>query len=149
MANLSNIAMVDAKAFKAEVAKLFAGSDVAVKFKNALQLPWPDALVPPQLYNTLEVLQELIASATSAVEIVKQQIIKQQDPTGELGIKFDKRLALETVVEIFDAAIVFKGFIGSIVDKFDAPILNLLISHYIKTKPKDWLVEAKQTLNVA
>ena len=139
---------VDREKFQADVKALLSGTEVWKEFQDVKKLSWPEAVVPPQVFGTVKEVADLIGAITAAVEIVKQNAIKLEDPDGTKGAKFDKQLALETAVKLFDDAVVFEGFVGTIVDKLDAPILNLLISVYIASKPANWIDIAKTLLKL-
>jgi hypothetical protein len=143
------VATVDKAAFQAEVQKMFQGTPLFEQIQGVAKLKWPDSLVPPGLFTTIGLIMQIVGSITASVEIVKQNIIKEQDPDGTKGVKFDKALALETAVDLLDSTITLEGFVGSLIEKFDKPILMLLISVYVQGKTPNWADEAKKLVGIA
>jgi hypothetical protein len=139
---------VDEAAFLNDVKDIFDPAPIIGAANQVLHLKYPDALKPPQLWDTLKTIQQLVALVCAAVEVTKQKFIQQQDPDGSKGAKFDKELALDTAVKMLDDLLVFDGWIGAIVDKLDGPFLNWIVSVYVAGKPADWLAEAKQLLGM-
>lgn len=143
------IVKVDKNAFKEGVKSLLDPVLVAKVQESAeevLHLKYPEALRPPQLWDTFGKLRSLIEVICAAVEVMKQKYINgTASPNGEV-VKFDKALALETAVELLDDLLVFDGWVGAIIDKIDAPVLNLCISMYISGKSANWLNEALHIL---
>ena len=141
---------VDKDAFLAEVKKYMDISPVVAEWKDVVNLKWPAALVPPQLWDTIKQIQDVIAVATAAVEVAKQNILKEQDPDGSKGLKFDKEVALHAAVQIVSSYIKFNGVIGSILNKIWLPLVNVLISIYVNQQPLgDWLAIALKILKIA
>ncbi len=143
------VATVDKAAFKVEVQKMFEGTPLYSQIQGVAKLKWPDSVTPPGLFNTIGLIMQIVGSITASVEVVKQNIIKEQDPDGTKGVKLDKALALETAVDMLDSAITFDGFVGSLIEKFDKPILMLLISVYVQGKTPNWTEEAKKLVGIA
>ena len=110
-----------------------------------LALKYPEDFKVPELWSSFAKVQRLIAVICSAIEVTKTQFIVDSNVP---NAKFDKALALETAVKIIDEYIVFEGWLGSIIDKIDGPVLNILISMYVSGKSANWLVEAKQILGL-
>lgn len=141
---------IDKAAFQAEVQKYLDMSPVYKEWEDVKVLKWPDALIPPQLWNTVKEVSEVIAVVTAAVEVAKQKIIKQNDPDGSKGAKFDKEIALGTAVTIIASLLSFKGIIGSLVNKIWIPLLNVMVSIYVNQQPiGDWLAIALKILQIS
>lgn len=150
MPNQTIYVTVDRDAFLAEVQKYLDISPVTKEWGDVKNLKWPDALIPPALWTTIKELQEMVAAVVAAVEIAKQNIIKEQDPDGSKGAKFDKEIALATAVKILLKLVKFNGWLGVIVNRMWAPLLNLLVSFYVNGLPKgDWLSIALTLLRLA
>ena len=150
MPNQTIYITVDRAAFLAEVQKYLDLSPVTKEWEDVKVLKWPDALIPPALWNSIKELQEMVAAVVSAVEIAKQNIIKAEDPDGSKGSKFDKEIALATAVQILLKLVKFNGWLGAIVNKMWSPLLNLLVSFYVNGLPKgDWLSIALTLLQLA
>ena len=139
---------VDKDKFYSDVNALLNGTTVWPKVKQIGELKWPDALKPPQIFDTFEQIASLLDAIISAVEIVKQNAIKMEDPDGSKGMKFDNAVALETAAKILDDTIVFDGFVGSLIEKVDGPLMNLLISIAVSSKPANWFTIAQTTLGL-
>lgn len=135
-------AAVDQEAFKARVKELIGNAPLP-DLKPVLELKWPSAIVPPALFQTVKVFYTLMEAIIAAVEVAKHEIIEANG-----GAPFDKEMALNTALDILDASIVFEGFVGSIVEKFDRPILGLLVSYAVTGKGSNWLGGAKALLGL-
>ena len=141
--------VVDKAAFQTEVKSMFKGSPLYEQIQGLSKLKWPDAFVPPVLFSTVGDLMKIVGSITASVEIIKQNLIKEQDPDGSKGLQFDKVLAVETAVDLLDSTISFEGWVGSLIERFDKPILMILVSIYVQGKSPNWLEEAKKLVGVA
>jgi hypothetical protein len=139
---------VDKNKFYADVNDLLNGTTVWAQVKQMGALKWPDALKPPQIFTTFTQIAALLDAIISAVEIVKQNAVKMEDPDGSKGLKFDNTIALETAAKILDDTLVFDGFAGSLIEKVDGPLMNLLISIAVSAKPADWFTIAKTILGL-
>lgn len=140
---------VDKAAFLANVQKYLDLSPITKEWGDVKNLKWPDALVPPALWTTIKEVQEMVAVTVAAVELAKQDIIKEADPDGSKGAKFDKEIALATAVQILLSLIKFNGWLGVIVNKIWAPLLNLLVSIYVNQQPAgDWTAIAIKILAI-
>ena len=141
---------LDKAAFLTKVQKYLDISPVVKEWNDVKALSWPAALKPPQLWDSIKQIQDVISVVTSAVEVAKQAVIKEQDPDGSKGLKFDKEVALHAAVEIVCSYIKFNGVIGSILSKIWTPLLNVIISIYINQQPiGDWLAIALNILKIA
>jgi hypothetical protein len=136
------IVTVDREAFMKDVKGIFDPTAILGAADKVVELKYPDALKPPQLWDTIKKMQDLVGLICAAVEVTKQKFIANEPE----GAKFDKELALTTAVQMLDDLIVFTGWAGAIIEKIDGPILNWIISSYVAGKPKDWLEEAKVLL---
>ena len=137
---------VDKAAFLASVQKYINTSPLIDQFNQIRYLKWPDALVPPQLGTTVTDLTTLVSATCAAVELAKVDIIKEHDPDGSKGAKFDNQIALATAVEVLGSLISFKGWLGTIINSLAGPIFNLLISMYVEQQPSDWVKLALEIL---
>lgn len=122
---------VDKATFLANVQKYLDLSPVTKEWGAVKNLKWPDALIPPALWTTIKEVQEMVSVTVAAVELAKQDIIKEQDPDGSKGAKFDKEIALATAVQILLSLIKFNGWLGAVVNKMWGPLLNLMVSIYV------------------
>lgn len=140
---------VDKAAFLAAVQKYLDLSPVTKEWGDVKNLKWPDALIPPALWGTIKEVTELVSVTVAAVELAKQDIIKEADPDGSKGAKFDKEIALATAVQILLTLIKFNGWLGAIVNKIWPPLLNLLVSIYVNQQPAgDWTAIALRILAI-
>lgn len=150
MPNQTIYVTVDRAAFLAAVQKYLDLSPVTTEWNVVNKYKWPDAVKPPQLWNTIAELQHLISVVVSAVELAKQNIIKEQDPDGSKGAKFDKEIALGTAVQILLTLVKFNGWLGAIVNTIWGSLLNLLVSFYVNGLPSgDWVQIALTVLKLA
>lgn len=134
--------------FLAEVQKYVDLSPVFKEYQDIKAFKYPDALVPPQLWTSLKELSELIKVVTAAVEVAKTNLIKEYDPDGALGIKFDKNIALAVAVELLKKMVTFTGWLSPVVNRLWPVILNLLVSIYVNGLPKDWVSVALTILGL-
>jgi hypothetical protein len=137
---------IDREAFVKDVQGLFQGTEIYKNLQGVLELQWPEDLIPPKIFSSIGTIATLISSVAASVEIIKLNVIKEQDPDGSKGLKFDMAVALETAVDIVHDTLVFNGWVGFIVNRLDKPLLMLIISVFVEGKPVDWLEEAKQIL---
>jgi hypothetical protein len=142
------VVTIDKAAFLTEVQKYLDMSPVYKEWDDVKILKWPDALVPPQFWTTIKDLSELISVVCAAVEVAKQNIIKLNDPDGTKGAKFDREIALAVAAETVASLVVFKGMIGSIVNKLWRPLINVLVSIYVNQQPSDWVSLAVKILMI-
>lgn len=145
---MTDIISIDKDAFLVEVRKYMDISPVVKEYQDVIALKWPNALMPPELWNTMKQVKELVAVACAAVELAKDKIIKRNDPDGSKGSKFDKAVALAAAVEIVGSMIKFKGVVGSIVNKIWLPLLNVMICFYVGGQPVSWVALAMQILKI-
>ena len=142
MSNVISV-KVDPSAFYGDVQKLLAGSTVLADLKALPKLEWPESVTPPRIFETMGALSHAIGAVVSAVEIVKQNMKKEQGAD-----HFDSQLALETAVKLLDDVVVFEGWLGCLVEKVDGPFLNILVSMYVNGKKANWLSEAYAILGL-
>jgi hypothetical protein len=141
---------VDKAAFLVAVQKYIDLSPLTNEWNVVKALKWPDALLPPALWTTIGDIEQMVALTVAAVELAKVDIIKEQDPDGSKGAKFDKEIALATAVQILLTLVQFKGWLGAIVNKIWPPILNLVVSIYVNQQPAgDWVAIALKVLAIA
>lgn len=150
MPNETFYVRIDAQTFKAEVQRYLDLSPVTKEWTDVKLLKWPGALMPPALWTTIRELTEMISVVVSAVELAKQKIIKEHDPDGSKGAKFDREIALSTAVEILGTLIRFEGWLGVLVNRMWKPLLNLMVSIYVNGLPAgDWVQIAIAILKIA
>jgi len=143
------IITVDKEAFLAEVKKYFDISPVTKEWQDVKKLSWPNALVPPQLWDTIKEITDLVKVTCAAVEIAKQKVIKEHDPDGSKGAKFDREVALGAAVSIVASLIKFNGIVGSVMNKLWLPLINIMISMYVNGQGASWATVAFQILQIA
>lgn len=149
MPNTAFYVTVDKDAFLTAVQKYLDLSPITKEWGDVKNLKWPSALVPPALWTTIKDVQEMVSVTVAAVELAKQDIIKEQDPDGSKGAKFDKEIALATAVQILLTLIRFNGWLGVIVNKIWGPLLNLLVSMYVNQQPiGNWVSIALKILAI-
>lgn len=140
------IVTMDAVAFEAEVQKYVVLSPVFKEWGDVRKLKWPQALVPPALWTTFPELLQFVGAVCTAVELAKQEIIKQNDPDGSKGAKFDREIALSTAVKIIAAGLKFSGVWGLIFNRAWLPIINVLVSVWVSQQSGAWATVAAGTI---
>lgn len=134
----------DRDALKHEAALLLQGSPLWAQIQGGLVL---DLKHPEQAFG---VLGDLVKNVCASVEVVKDNFIKEHDPDGVLGLRFDSKLAFELALEILDEAIKFGGLFGPVIEWADRPLLKFFIEIGIAAwRGKDWLAAAKALLALA
>jgi len=146
MANL--VLDLDEKAFFEAVKKYVDLSPVFKEWQDVRTLKWPDALVPPKLWTTMKELNELIAAVCAAVELAKDNFIKEIDPDGTKGAKVRKELALATAVTLIATYIRFGGLMGPVANALWKPLINVLVSLYVSQQPPSWVTIALTILKL-
>lgn len=146
MTNSTFYVTVDTDAFMASVQHYMDISTVTTEWQDVKVLKWPSALMPPALWTTIKDVTEVVSVVVAAVELAKQKIIKEQDPDGSKGARFDREIALATAVQILLTLIRFNGWLGVLVNKIWPPLLNLLVSIYVNQQPSDWAAVAIKIL---
>lgn len=139
---------MDKPDFLGVVTKIVDLSPVFKEWNDVKVLKYPEALRPPQLWDTLHEVWDVIEAVCSAVEVAKTNFLREWDPNGERGIKFDRTLALAVAVDIILCYVKFGGVAGMVVNSLWRPLLNLLVSIYINGKPSDWLDFALKVLRL-
>lgn len=152
--SVKNIVTIDPEAFKAKVQEYIDMSPVSKEWADVLNLKWPEDIKPPQLFDTFSDIVKVVTFVCSAVEVAKHKLIKEQDPDGTKGAKFDNAIALGAAVDIISSLIVFKGpswFPGfvTLLHKFWKPALNICVSVFVSQQPAGWVAIALKLLQVA
>ena len=135
--------------FLASVQQYLDLSPVKAEVLVIKKLSWPGCLLPPTCWTTIADLEQMIALVCSAVELAKQKLIAQADPTGKLGAKVDNELALTTAVQILGSYVQFGGFIGVLVEHLKEEILNGMVSLWVDGQAVSWIPLAEKILGVA
>lgn len=131
---------VDKVAFKKDVEDLLAGTELWKMVQEGLKFSWGT-----KRESVLQVVN-LARHIVAAIEIVKTRILaKYSDPSK----KFDTHLALDTAVAILDDTVIFTGLVGSVVDRFDRPVLEMVIEGVLAGyRGSQWLSVAKALLGL-
>jgi len=152
-AGLGNIITVDKDAFKKKVQEYVDMSPVVKEWNDVKYLAWPNALFPPNTFDTVKELSEVFQVSCAAVEIAKQKVLDEFDPDRSKGIKFDRDIALGTAAIIAGSLIKFKspswfpGF-ASVANKLWLPLLNIIIQFYFMGQTINWATAAMQILGI-
>lgn len=130
---------VDKLAFQKNVETILHGTTLWDMYQTGISIHWPpDA-------TTVKQVVEMARAIVAGVEIAKQRVLSDYPP----GTKFDAHVALDTAIQIFDDTLVFSGVVGSVVDKFDRPVLELIVESVLSGyKGLNWLAVAKTILGV-
>lgn len=135
---------VDTALLKKEAQELLIGSPLWVQIQGGLVLNLHE--VGASAHSLGDLVQNVIAS----VEVVKANIVKEQDPDGSLGLKFDGHLAFDCAVDLLHDAVRFGGVFGPILNAIDEPILKFIVEVGVAAwRGKDWLAVAKTLLALA
>ncbi len=144
------IVSIDTAAFEKEVQKYVDLSPVFKEWGDVRKLKWPQALIPPALWTTFPEILQFVGAVCTAVELAKQEIIKQNDPDGSKGAKFDREIALSTAVKIIASGLKFSGVWGLIFNRAWLPIANVLVSLWVSQQAGNWAaVAAVNILKIA
>jgi hypothetical protein len=140
---------VNKAAFLASVQQYINLSPIQAEVLVIKKLSWPGCLLPPTCWTTITDLEQMISLICSAVELAKEKLIQQSDPTGKLGAKVDNELALTTAVQILGSYVTFGGFIGILVERLKEEILNAMVSLWVDGQAVSWIPLAEKILGVA
>lgn len=136
------IVSIDPDAFAKEVQKYVDLSPVFKEWGDVRRLKWPQALIPPALWTTFPEILQFVGAVCTAVELAKQEIIKQNDPDGSKGAKFDREIALNTAVKIIASGLKFSGVWGLVFNRAWLPIANVLVSIWVSQQSGSWATVA-------
>lgn len=131
---------VNPQAFKAEVWDLLKGSPLSAELANGIKL---------ENWYSFGLMLELAKAVVASVEIVKTNAVTKLDPTGEKRLRFDSALALETAIGLLDELVVFGGWGGGYLEKYDRAILLGLVNLVLTgLTGKNWLGTAEAVLGI-
>lgn len=129
---------VDYVAFRLSVADLLKDSPLGAEYAKGIEFNG---------WSSITRLMDLAKAVVSSVEIVKQNAIARCAHEG--ACKFPQDVALETAISLMDDLVVFKGWGGAIVEKYDRAFLVGLVKLALHgLEGKSWLALARATLGI-
>ena len=132
-------AEIDKVAFRKDVESILQGTYLWDVYQTGLDLHWPPNA------GTVKHIVDMARSVVAGVEVAKQRVLANYPP----GTKFDAHVALDTAIQILDDMLVFSGALGSLLDKFDRPILEVVVESVLSGyRGINWLGAAKAILGV-
>jgi hypothetical protein len=98
---------------------------------------------------SLIAIADLVRCIIAAVQVVKMNVVKMEDPDGSKGLIFDNTVALDAAVDMLDEAVTFTGWLGAVVERYDATLLKTLIEVGLAAyRGTAWLPIAMQILGI-